>query len=210
MRTFLVWITCTCALLMAGSTAYAAQKYLFYIHGAKVKDANDPKVKQYEAIITELKKSGFNVSFELRPADVGDNNTAVQDYAAKIAGKVKHLLDAGTPPANITVAGFSLGSTTTAVIAGLVNNPKVNFVFLAGCANKPAVPVTVDYSRVKGRILAIIEASDDHYGTCIGRLPEGITYHEVKLNSGKGHETFRLTELIPLWKDPMVEWTKIQ
>jgi len=190
------------------TSANTAEKYLFYMHGENVKDANDPKAKVYAAIVEDLQKTGFNVTFELRPSDVGDNEAAAKVYAAKIATQINGLIDAGTPPENITVAGFSLGSAIAAITSGLVGNAKVNFVFLAGCANKPAVPMTVDYSRMRGRILAITEATDPGYGTCVGHLPEGIRYQEVTLNTNKGNATFRLPEYLNLWMAPLLEWTK--
>jgi len=209
MKILIAAIACTMLLMGLSASANSAEKYLFYMHGALVKDANDPKAKVYAAIVEDLQKTGFNVTFELRPADVGDNEPAAKAYAAKIATQIKGLIDAGTPPENITVAGFSLGSTIAAITSGLVGNAKVNFVLLAGCANKPAVPMTVDYSKMKGRILAITEDTDPGYGTCVGRLPaEGISYQEVKLNTGKGHATFRLPEYLNLWMAPLLEWTK--
>jgi len=201
-------IAATILFMVLSTSAHAAEKYLFYMHGAQVKDANDPKAKVYVAIVEDLQKSGFNVTFELHPSDVGDNEAAAKAYAAKIATQIKGLIYAGTPPENITVAGFSLGSTIAAITSGLVGNAKVNYVLLAGCANKPAVPMTVDYSRMKGHILAVTEASDPGYGTCVGRLPDGINYQEVNLSTGKGHATFRLPEYLSLWMDPLVEWTK--
>ncbi|MBW4056972.1 MAG: hypothetical protein HIU83_16575 [Proteobacteria bacterium] len=201
----------TGAVLLAGSltVAHAAEKYLFYVHGCCIKDLKDPKVKAYETIIQELKKSGFNVVFELRTADIGDSAAGVQSYATKIAEQVRALLAKGTPPENITVAGYSLGSMTTLVTSGLVSNPKVNFVLLAGCPIKPAIPVTINYSKVKGRILSITDTKDEKFGSCNGKLPEGVAYKEIVLNSGEGHAVFRLTDEknLKLWRDPLVEWS---
>lgn len=60
------------------ATAHASDKHLFYVHGCCVKNSSDPKVSDYEAIVQKLKDSGFNVEYELRTADVGDNDAAVQ------------------------------------------------------------------------------------------------------------------------------------
>jgi hypothetical protein len=190
--------------------AHAADKHLFYVHGCCVKDQNDPKVKAYETIVQELKNSGFNVVFELRTADVGDSAAQVQIYAEKIAEQVRSLLGKGTAPEDITVAGYSLGSMTTLVTSGLIANPKVNFVLIAGCPIKPAIPVVIDYSKVKGRVLSITDSKDDKFTSCNGRLPGDISYKEVTLNSGEGHAVFRLTDekYIKLWKEPLVEWSR--
>jgi hypothetical protein len=201
----------TGAVLLAGSltAAHAAEKHLFYVHGCCVKDLTDPKVKAYETIVQELKKSGFNVTFELRTADVGDSDSGVHTYARKIAGQVQALLAKGTPPENITVAGYSLGSMTTLVTSGLVGNPKVNYVLLAGCPINPAIRVNIDYAKVKGRVLSVMDTKDVKFGSCNGKLPEGVVYKEVVLNSGEGHAVFRLTDEkhLKLWKDPLVDWS---
>lgn len=200
------------AVLMASSfgVAHAAEKHLFYVHGCCIKDKGDPKIKAYETIVQELKNSGFNVVFELRTADVTDSDAHAQAYAAKIADQVRALLAKGTAPEDITVAGYSLGSMTTLVASGLLANPKVNFVLLAGCPVNPAIPVTIDYSKIKGRVLSITDTKDDKFGSCNGRLLESVTYKEVVLNSGEGHAVFRLTDEknLKLWKEPLVAWTK--
>jgi hypothetical protein len=198
--------------LMTGSfgIAHAADKHLFYVHGCCVKDKDDPKVKAYEKIVQELRNSGFDVVFELRTADVGDSAPQVNAYATKIADQVRAMIAKGTAPEDITVAGYSLGSMTTLVTSALIDNPKVNFVLLAGCPIKPAIPVTIDYTKIKGRVLSITDTKDEKFGSCNGRLPEGITYKEIVLNSGEGHAVFRLTDEknLKLWKEPLVAWTK--
>lgn len=200
------------AVLLAGSldVAWAGDRHLFYVHGCCIKDMNDPKVKAYERIVRALKEDGFNVVFEVRTADAGDSDAAAQAHAARIAGEVNALLAAGVPPADITVAGYSLGSMTTLVAAGLIANADVNFVLLAGCPVRAVIPVRIDYARVKGRVLAVIDAGDDKFGSCAGRFPADITYKEVVLNSGEGHAVFRLAtdKYVKLWKDPLVDWAK--
>ncbi len=193
--------------LIAGflGVVHAADKHLFYIHGCCVKGPGDPKVAAYEAIVKELKNSGFNVVFDLR---YDDSNAQVQAYAEKVADQVKSLLAKGTAPEDITVAGYSLGSRITLVVSGLIANPKVNIVLIAGCPIKETIPI--DYSKVKGRVLSIWNTKDDKFTSCNGRLPEGMTYKEVVLNSGEGHAVFRLTDekYLKLWKEPLVSWTK--
>lgn len=202
------------AALMAGlsNVAHAAEKHLFYTHGCCIKGKDDPKVKAYETIVQELKNSGFNVVFELRYADTNDNNAQAQAQAARIADQVRALLAKGTAPEDITVSGYSLGSMTTLVASGLIANPKVNFVLLAGCPIKAAIPVTIDYPKVKGRILSIMDIRDDKFGSCKGRLPEGVAYKEITLDSGEGHAVFRLPneKHIKLWKEPLESWAKGQ
>lgn len=190
------------------SVAHAAEKHLLYVHGCCIQGKNDPKVKAYETIIQGLKSSGFDVSFELRTADINDSDPQAMAYAEKIADQVRDLLAKGAAPENITVAGYSLGSRITLVASGLIANPKINFVLIAGCPIKATIPI--DYSKVKGRILSIRDTKDDKFGSCNGRLPEGVIYKEVVLNSGEGHAVFRLADekYLKLWKEPLVAWSK--
>jgi hypothetical protein len=191
-------------------TAQAAEKHLFYMHGCCIKGKDDPKVKAYETIVQNLNEAGFKVAFDLRTADFGDNDSAVQAHAAKVADQVRTLLAQGVAPGDITVAGYSLGSMTALVTAGLIANPKVNVVLLAGCPINPAIKVSIDYAKIKGRVLSIYDVKDEKFGSCNGRLPEGVTSKEVVLNSGKGHSVFRLPDEkhMKLWKDPMLAWIK--
>ena len=191
-------------------TAHASDKHLFYVHGCCVKNSSDPKVREYEAIVQKLKDSGFNVEYELRTADVGDNDAAVQAYAAQIADKVHALLAKGVPAKNITVAGYSLGSMTSMVAAGLIANPDVNIVLLAGCPTSASIKVNVDYSKVQGRVLSITDKGDDKFGSCEGKFPEVKTLKEVVIDSGKGHMAYRLPQdnYTSLWMNPMMDWTK--
>lgn len=191
-------------------TAQASDKHLFYVHGCCVKSSSDPKVKDYEAIVQKLKDAGFNVEYQLRTADVGDNDAAVQAYAAQIADKVNALLAKGTPAKNITVAGYSLGSMTSMVAAGLIANPDVNVVLLAGCPKSASIPVTIDYAKVKGRILSVTDRTDDKFGSCEGKFPGGNAFKEVVIDSGKGHMAFRLAQdnLMSQWMSPMTDWVK--
>ena len=203
MRTLINALANVALMALSLGVAHAADKHLFYIHGCCVKGPGDPKVGAYETIVKELKNSGFNVVFDLRY----DDSTA-QVQAAKVADQVKSLLANGTAPEDITVAGYSLGSRITLVASGLIANPKINIVLIAGCPIKETIPI--DYSKVKGRVLSIWNTKDDQFTSCDRRLPEGVTYREVVLNSSEGHAVFRLTDekYIKLWKEPLVAWSK--
>lgn len=208
-----ILITATAAaMLLAGSitTTHAADNHLFYIHGCCVKGTTDPKVKPYEAIVQALRDDGFKVTYELRTSDVADSDAAAHAYAEKIAGQVRALLAKGTAPEDITVAGYSLGSMTTMVVAGLIGNPKVNYVLLAGCPINPAIKVSIDYAKIKGHVLSIPDSKDVKFGSCNGKFGSDVTYKEIMLESGRGHEVFRLTDAahLKLWKDPLVAWTR--
>jgi len=200
------------AVLLTGSlgVAHATEKHLFYMHGCCVKDKDAPTVKVYETIVQELKNSGLNVTFELRYSGVSDSDEAAHKHSVKIADQVQSLLAKGTKPEDITVSGFSLGSMTSLLVAGLVANPKVNYVLLAGCPVKPSIPVTIDFTKIKGRILSIVDSKDEKFGSCKGRIPDDMLQKEVILETGLGHKLFLQTdaEHFKLWKEPLTNWAK--
>lgn len=176
---------------------------MFYIHGCCIGKVGGAG---YEAIVNDLKGSGFDVRFDLR---TDDSDKEIQAYVAKVATQVKDLIAKGTPPEKITVAGYSLGSITTLLASVAIANPKVNYVLLAGCPGPGARPVSIDYGKVQGRVLAVRDDQDDRFGSCQGKLPAGITQKEVKFDSGKGHSVFRLpdSDHIKLWKEPLIMWS---
>ena len=202
------------ALLMTGFShmSNAAEKHLIYMQGCCVKKMNGPIAKDYQTIAQKLRDAGFNVFFELRTADATDSDEQAQAYAAKVARYVKELLAKGVAPEDVTVSGFSLGSSTALVASGLIANPKINYVLLAGCPMSASSLVTIDYSKVGGRILSIVDSKDDKFGSCVGQLPNAATFKEITLDSGEGHKVFRLSDEsnLKLWKTPLEAWAKGQ
>lgn len=194
------------------SSASAAEKHLVYMQGCCVKQTTGAVAKDYKAIAQKLQDSGFNVFFELRTSDQTDSDAQVQAYAAKVAEHVTGLLAKGVAPEDITVSGYSLGSMTAMVASGLIGNPKVNYVLLAGCPSSSTIPVTIDFAKVSGRVLAIVDNKDDKFGSCSGRLPNASAYKEITLDSGEGHKVFRLTDEtnLKLWMEPLGAWAKGQ
>ncbi len=191
--------------LMSGFSvdANAADKHLFYIHGCCI---NKVGGGAYETIARDLERSGFKVTFDLR---YDDSDAEVQAYAAKIATQVKNLLAKGTAPENITVSGYSLGSVTALYASIAIANPGVNYVLLAGCPGKEARQFDIDYTKVQGRILSIIDSKDDKFGSCKKRLPESVLQKEITIDSGIGHAVFRYADEknITLWKGPLISWS---
>jgi hypothetical protein len=118
----------------------------------------------------------------------------------------------GTAPEDITVSGYSLGSAITLFVSIAVANPKVNYVLLAGCPGIGARALDIDYAKVQGRVLAIVDAKDDRYGSCKARLPESVLQKEVTIDSGHGHAVFRLADEknMTLWKAPLENWAMIK
>jgi len=202
------------AVLMTGFShiSNAAEKHLIYMQGCCVKQASNAVAKDYQKIAQALRDSGFNVFFELRTSDATDSDEQAQAYAAKVAQYVQELLAKDVAPEDITVSGFSLGSSTALVASGLIANPKVNYVLLAGCPVSANSRVTIDYAKVSGRILSIVDSKDDKFGSCAGRFPSDATFKEITLDSGEGHKVFRLTDKanLTLWKAPLESWAQGQ
>ena len=196
------------ALLMSGfaCAAQASEKYLFYMHGCCI---NKLGSGAYETIVKELKSDGFNVIFELRD---DDSNAALQAAVAKVAEQVKSLLAKGTAPEDITVSGYSLGSVITLLASIAIANPKVNYVLLAGCPGRGARSFDIDYAKVQGRVLSIVDIKDDRFGSCKQRLPVSVLQKEVEIDSGYGHPVFRYTDEknMKLWKEPLEAWAKLK
>lgn len=212
MRSF-VAITAAALLCIAFSPATrAADKHLVYLHGCCVKGKQGPVAKDYQKIVQTLQDDGFNVFFELRTSEETDSDAQVQAYAAKVADHVQGLLSKGVAPEDITVGGYSLGSMTALVASGLISNPKVNYVLLAGCPVNANIRVSIDYTKVTGRVLSIVDSKDDKFGSCSERLPNAVQFKEIALDSGEGHKVFRLTDdtNMNLWKGPLEQWAKGQ
>lgn len=189
------------------TAAHASEKHLFYSNGCCVNQSNVGG--NDEIIAKELRKSGFNLVFQSR---TDDSDASIQTEAVKIADQVKSLLANGTAPEDITVSGYSLGSAITLFASIAIANPKVNYVLLAGCPGSGARPFEIDYAKVQGRILSIIDTRDDRFGTCKKLLPENVLQKEVEFNSGYGHAVFRKTDSgnMKLWKEPLENWSKVK
>jgi hypothetical protein len=183
----------------------ADERYLFYLHGQIVEDQGvrpvHPEfgVYEYEAVLASLARAGFLVISEARGP-----GTDGEAYAAKVAQQVGALLAGGAPPEQISIVGFSKGGGIAVLVAGLLHNEKVNFVFLGTCVqwirNWPELDL-------RGRVLSIYEASDPIAGSCGGVLSASVIepeFKELRLEVGGGHGAFYrpLSE----WRDPVVAW----
>lgn len=207
MKRFSIIIASVVFVAISVTIAHASEKHLFYSNGCCVNrlnvDSND------EAIAKELRNSGFNLVFQSR---TDDSDASIQTEVAKIADQVKSLIAKGTAPEDITVSGYSLGSVITLFASIAIANPRINYVLLAGCPGSGARPFEIDYNKVQGRILSIIDTRDDRFGSCKKLLPESVLQKEVEFKSGYGHAVFRKTDSgnMKLWKEPLESWSKVK
>ena len=85
------------------------------------------------------------------------------DYARRVAGKVRSLLDAGVAPERITVVGAGHGSPIAILASAIAGNSHVNYVLLGGCDAR----LKDDYTfRMGGRVLGIRDAADRGSHSC--------------------------------------------
>ncbi|MBI4279866.1 MAG: hypothetical protein HY660_15555 [Armatimonadetes bacterium] len=195
------------------SSIDASRKYLFYLHGKILEDQGRNAVSRehgaycYDDIIKALADRGFVVISEIRPANT------TPEYAQKVAGYVRTLLEGGVAPESITVAGFSKGGALTLRTSAVLGQPKVNFVVMAGCGHTGPDSgyrqiVEQVAPRLRGRILSIYDAADREAGPCqdaFARAP-GLEPRETKFSTGLGHGLFYRPR--SEWLDPVVDWAQ--
>ncbi len=149
----------------------------------------------------------------------------MEDYGAWIAAQVKQLISQGVKPSNIVEAGHSKGAVTTLVAAGIVSQPEVKYVVMAGCA----LPSTTRIANVnprqlyvgfvhkyaftaRGKMLSIYDKEDFEFQSCheYGKVATGLNLSEKIVEtgsaSGKGHAAFYSPD--PKWLSVVAEWLK--
>jgi hypothetical protein len=180
--------------------------YLFYLHGAIVENKGVKAVSErfgvyeYEKILEIFKDKGFTVISEARP-----QHTHAGQYAAKVVDQVKRLLQAGVPPAHITVVGASKGAFIAMLISTALQNRDLNFVIMAGCSDA-VLRFDID---LYGNILTIFDEKDDIAGTCrnVFEKSTGLNAHkEIKLTVGTGHGI--VYKPLAEWVEPAVRWAR--
>lgn len=204
----IVYVACS-ASVYAGSVVSdvptnpgTSTKYIFYLHGSVEEEGGS--TDKYEAAVEAIAESAATVISEVR----GD--TDPNTYAEKLGNQANQLISQGVPAGNITVTGYSKGSIIALAAAGLIQNPDINYVLLAGCADFLNDKYGVDPAKAAGRILSIYDSGDGKFGSCSGVIgsSDKVTFEEIGLDSGKGHKLFRIPKdkFIEQWRDPLVDW----
>jgi hypothetical protein len=187
-----------------------SRKYMFYLHGKIVEDQGLNAVSpdygpyEYEAILQALASYGFIVVSELR-----QKNSDPIEYANKVVGQAKSLLDGGVSPKNITIIGASKGAEIAILASKLMQNDGVNYVILGACH-----PDNIQYYKqndvsLSGNVLSIRESVDELSGSCdeLFSFSEGkglANHNELILQVGTGHGI--LYKPMDEWVLPTVDW----
>jgi hypothetical protein len=180
-------------------------RYIIYLHGKILEDegldAVHPEHGRYEYLetLSYLASTGGQIISEIRPAE-----TYAYEYAETVTGWITRLLDAGVPPQNISVVGFSKGAFIALLVSDMLENPHVNFVVIAICGDWILLETDI---RLSGRVLSLFETSDDYGGSCRGlveRSPGVSDFEEISHSTGEGHGAFYQAE--PFWLDDVVGW----
>jgi hypothetical protein len=182
-------------------------KYAIYLHGSGIERYGVIKSDEdYTNIIRALQDRGFLVISEVRSYDTRPN-----EYGRKVADQVRALIAKSVPPENITVMGYSKGGLITLWAAAAGDNPKVNYVVLAGCFQKGkefyARYVNNVAPNMKGRMLSMYDAADREFGTCkdfFTAAGDKVTGKEIKFETGQGHDLFK--KAIDKWMNPLTDW----
>ena len=187
----------------------STKRYLFYLHGLLVEEAGiRPKSQEhgyyeYELILEALAKEGFTVISEVR-----EKGTQIKPYAENIASQVKKLLTNMVPPGNITIVGASRGGIISAYVSTMLQEKRLNYVFLAGLFEK-----YLDDENLKlyGNVLSIHDQSDKLSITpaLYFQRSEGLgKFRKIVLSLNIGHGLVYKPHRE--WIDPLLEWVKIK
>ena len=183
----------------------ARARYVIYLHGKIIEDQGRRPTHarwgtyEYQQILDRLAADDLVVVSEQRPP-----MTDMDIFARHVADQVQALLRAGVPPEQVSVVGFSKGGGIAIRTAALLQNHRINFVFLAACGDG-------DFSgsdiKVSGRILSVYEASDEGGRSCQSLFAKsGATGErsEVRINLGEEHGAFFRPH--QEWLTPVLRW----
>lgn len=193
-------------LIMQGSVAQDTESIiLFYLHGRIIEDEGPTPTHpvfglyDYPAVVDALGARGADVRSEIR-----DSGTDVVVYALKIIGEIDTLIEQGTNPGNIVVAGFSKGGIIAAYVSSYYGRPDVRYVLLAACGDWMSSEKDL---RLSGHVYSINDRSDGLATSCknLARRSRHLsTYKEKVVVSNRGHGSFYLPHA--RWTDPVLDW----
>lgn len=187
------------------STINKSANYLLFQHNYYVETKGPNGDCKYYDILKTFSEKGYIVVSEIRPKDA-----SVVEYGKKAAADVRILTTAGVPPQNITVAGHSKGGVIVLQVAAELENPKVNYLILAGCGMKGLEKGYPDFAKLKGTFLSLYATSDKVAGSCNSSFSQvkssDSSFKEIALQTDAGHQLF--FKPIDLWLEPAIAWLK--
>ena len=178
-------------------------RYIFYMHGVYPEKHGGVGDYNYWGIVKALQAKGLVVIGEVR------GHTAFPTYTSAIFDQVNRLLDAGVPPANITVAGHSKGGLLSLLVSIRLGRDDIKFAVLAACGTRRPYRVMVmrKAKGLRGKFLIMWDKNDHAFGACDESLRKGrVTFTNKILDDGGGHELFN--QPTPVWIDPLVSFAK--
>ena len=170
------------------TTIDPSAKYVFFLHNYYVEQYGPNRACRYYDILKTFADEGFTVISEVRSGEI-----IPSEYAKKIVGQVKKLLDAGVAPKCIVIAGHSKGSVIALCAASQLKNPKIGYIIMAGCEIKPLAQAYPDFTQIKGEFLSIYASSDSIANSCQNVFSSsiiGTCFKEITLKSNRGHRLF--------------------
>jgi hypothetical protein len=156
---------------------------------------------EYQLILEELAQEGFIVISEAR-----EKGTQVKPYAEKVASQIKKLLANRVLPEHITVLGASKGGIIGAYVSTMLQEKKINYVFLAGLFEKC---LTDENLKLYGNVLSIHDRSDKLSITpqLYFQRSQGLgEFEEIVLSLDIGHGL--IYKPYREWIDPILKWAK--
>ena len=178
-------------------------RYIFYMHGVVPEKRGHYGDYNYWGIVKALQAKGLVVIGEVR------GPTRFSVYTSVISDQVNRLLDAGVPPANITVAGHSKGGLLSLFVSIRLGRDDIKFAILASCGSRPPYRVFVmrRAKGLRGKFLIMWDKNDQVAGACDEALRKGrVTFTNKILDEGSGHKLFN--QPAPVWIDPLVSFAK--
>lgn len=179
----------------AGEASAAASdtQYLIYL------PSRSPNV-DHAANIRTFEEYGLSV---LTFAYAGESD---RDYARRIRGEVRSLIDRGAAPGAITVVGAGSASGVAALTSAMTGNRNVNYVLLGNCNARLADDSTFHMS---GRVLGIRDSEDSASPSCRPlwrNAPKLRQKRDLVLRSGHGAAIFDAPR--SEWTRPVADWTR--
>ena len=195
-----------CSTLLACKTKDDG-RFIFFLHNRflETHELNESHPEfgrtEYEEILLEFEKSGFKVISEKR-----NGNVNARAYAVGIVNQIDSLIKSGIEAKKITIVGTSKGGYIAQYVSTLVNNPDLNFVFIASFTNSDMENIPeINYC---GNILTIYEKSDPFGVSALERKKTSTCkikhFEEIELNTGMGHGF--LFKPLKEWIEPTIKW----